>query len=448
VIGTAAVVGLTIKTLAYLNHAVLVPQNDFYGVNNYDRVRVTNVNRTTIINNYQAAPVVNTTIIKNIPDRSRYTFSDVRVADKPHQSVLKRIERNQAIAKEEGARVNARSLRQNITRSQPAALPTQTRVLAPKVTNRIVPITQVNQPASEIEFKPRDLKERPKRVQPRNPGMAGQPAVEPVKDVPGQPGDKARRGDARQAPESDEPAKSSGDKTAKPDVAGPMTVEPGKQVQDKRNDSRREDARRPAESDVTPKSPTVRAVKPDEAKQPVIESGKQVPDKAGNKARPADARRPAESGERTKSPADRAIKTGEDGSKSVVPAKEVPHRSGDKARRENTRRPAESDGPSKAPADRAMKQGEAGPKAVGFGREPLKEQKRVTPAEPAKSQMQEERRPGRQQPQVQDEPQAQQQRPQLQQSQSRRKPPTESQPKQEDDDDKEKLKEKGQKQQP
>ncbi|MBF0526992.1 MAG: FecR domain-containing protein, partial [Deltaproteobacteria bacterium] len=46
VIGTAAVVGLTIGSLAYINHAVVVPQHDFYGVNNYSRVRVANINKT------------------------------------------------------------------------------------------------------------------------------------------------------------------------------------------------------------------------------------------------------------------------------------------------------------------------------------------------------------------------------------------------------------------
>ena len=54
VLGAAAVVGLTIGSLAYLNHAVVVPQRDFYGVNNYRSVRVANINRTTIINNYHA----------------------------------------------------------------------------------------------------------------------------------------------------------------------------------------------------------------------------------------------------------------------------------------------------------------------------------------------------------------------------------------------------------
>ena len=133
VIGTAAVVGLTIGSLAYLNHAVVVPQHDFYGVNNYSRVRVTNINRTTIINNYQTAPVVNNTVFKNHnTDRNRFNFSDAKVADKPHNTVLKRIEHNQGIARQEGARVNANTLRQNITQTRPAALPTQTRVATPE----------------------------------------------------------------------------------------------------------------------------------------------------------------------------------------------------------------------------------------------------------------------------------------------------------------------------
>ncbi len=222
VIGTAAVVGLTIGSLAYLNHAVVVPQHDFYGVNNYSRVRVANINRTTIISNYRAAPVVNDTIFKSYnTDRNRYNFTDVKVADKPHNTVLNRIEHNQGIAKQEGARVNANSLRRNITQTRPSPLPTQTTVVPPKVTHKIVPPGQVNKPASEVKFQPMDLKEKPKRVQPPRQGAEGQPAVEPGKGVRGKLGEKARPRETKEAVESGGPPKSPRDQVMKPDEAGP-----------------------------------------------------------------------------------------------------------------------------------------------------------------------------------------------------------------------------------
>jgi hypothetical protein len=254
VIGTAAVVGLAIGSLAYLNHAVVVPQHDFYGVNNYNRVRVRDINRTMILSNYKTAPVVNNTIFKNYnTDRNRYNFTDAKVADMPHNTVLKRIEHNQGIARQEGTRVNANTLRQNITRTKPAPLPTQTRVAPPNVTSKIVPVSQVNKPASEVKFQPGKLKEKPRHAEPPKQGVAGQPAVEPGKALPGKPGEKiqpaepkipgqgpttppkpgeiARPGETRQPVESSGPPKSPGDQMMKPGEAGPKAPGTGHEPQ-------------------------------------------------------------------------------------------------------------------------------------------------------------------------------------------------------------------------
>ena len=64
-----AQININVRNYAYANRAIVVPQNDFYRVNNYRNVRVTNVNSTTIINNYRAAPVVNNTVINNYTTR-------------------------------------------------------------------------------------------------------------------------------------------------------------------------------------------------------------------------------------------------------------------------------------------------------------------------------------------------------------------------------------------
>ena len=64
------------RNYAYARHAVVVPQRDFYTVNNYRNVRVKNINNTTIINNYQAAPVVNNTVVNNYStNKQRYNFT-------------------------------------------------------------------------------------------------------------------------------------------------------------------------------------------------------------------------------------------------------------------------------------------------------------------------------------------------------------------------------------
>ena len=68
------------RNYAYAHRAIVVPQKDFYRVNNYRDVRVINVDRTTIIKDYRAAPVVNNTVIKNYTtDRQRYNYTNVKV---------------------------------------------------------------------------------------------------------------------------------------------------------------------------------------------------------------------------------------------------------------------------------------------------------------------------------------------------------------------------------
>ena len=81
-------ININVRNYAYVNRAIVVNQNNFYGVNNYTNVRVTNINRTTIINNYRAAPVVNNTVINNFTtNRQRYNYTNVTVNEKPHNTV-------------------------------------------------------------------------------------------------------------------------------------------------------------------------------------------------------------------------------------------------------------------------------------------------------------------------------------------------------------------------
>jgi len=102
----------------YLDHAVVVNQANFWGVRNYTNVRVKDINKTVIINNYRAAPVVNQAVIKNYNNRQRYNFTDVQVVKKPHQSVINRINKNRDMAGQTG-------------RVHPAALEKKTADLKP-----------------------------------------------------------------------------------------------------------------------------------------------------------------------------------------------------------------------------------------------------------------------------------------------------------------------------
>ena len=93
-----AQININIRNYAYANHAVVVNQNNFYRVNNYRDVRVADIKRTTIINNYRAAPVVNNAVINNYTtNKQRYNYSNVRVKEKPHNTVINRIQHNETI---------------------------------------------------------------------------------------------------------------------------------------------------------------------------------------------------------------------------------------------------------------------------------------------------------------------------------------------------------------
>ena len=105
-------ININVRNYAYANRAVVVNQNNFYGVNNYRNVRVTNINRTTIINNYHAAPVVNNTVINNYAtNKQRYNYTNVTVNEKPHNTVIKRIQQNETII-QQGRKENAAVLQE------------------------------------------------------------------------------------------------------------------------------------------------------------------------------------------------------------------------------------------------------------------------------------------------------------------------------------------------
>jgi len=81
-----AQININVRNYAYANRAIVVPQNDFYRVNNYRNVQVTNISSTTVINNYHAAPVVNNTVINNYTtNKQRFNYTNVTVNEKASQ---------------------------------------------------------------------------------------------------------------------------------------------------------------------------------------------------------------------------------------------------------------------------------------------------------------------------------------------------------------------------
>jgi hypothetical protein len=196
-------ININVRNYAYVNRAIVVNQNNFYRVNNYTNVRVTNINRTTIINNYRAAPVVNNTVINNFTtNRQRFNYTNLTVNEKPHNTVLNRIQQNQTIIRE-GRIEKATALQDRVKSIREGRPSPGARIEQPKITNNIVPATQVNRPKSEIRLPQREIKTRakpaelekprtrPERVVPPKPEPE-KPAGRPERVVPPKPVEKEK----------------------------------------------------------------------------------------------------------------------------------------------------------------------------------------------------------------------------------------------------------------
>ena len=181
-------ININVRNYAYANHAVVVNQNNFYGVNNYTKVRVTNINPTTIINNYRAAPVVNNTVINNYTMiKQRYNYTTVKVNEKPHNTVINRIQQNETII-HEGKKEKASVLQERVKSIPEGRVNREARNEAPKVTNYIVPASEVNRPKSEIKLQQREIKTSGK------PGQQEKPVARPERVAPVKPSQQEKTG--------------------------------------------------------------------------------------------------------------------------------------------------------------------------------------------------------------------------------------------------------------
>ncbi|MEI6127394.1 MAG: DUF6600 domain-containing protein, partial [Pseudomonadota bacterium] len=139
-------------------HAVVVNQNHFYNVTNYNHFRVKNIDRDTLRNKYRKAGVVNEQVIKKIKDiRDKYAFSTIKVHEKPHQTVLERIQQNLTKAKRSDA-FNAHRFEEKVDKIKKGRLLSGIDIQPRNVTNKIVPESQASKPRHETTFRTHELK--------------------------------------------------------------------------------------------------------------------------------------------------------------------------------------------------------------------------------------------------------------------------------------------------
>ncbi|MBP8646104.1 MAG: hypothetical protein KBH99_08295, partial [Syntrophobacteraceae bacterium] len=264
--------------------AVVVNQANFWGVRNYTNIRVKDINKTVIINNYRAAPVVNQTVIKNYNNRQRYNFTDVQVGKKPHQSVINRINKNRDIAGQTG-RVHPVALEKKTADLKPGNIQGDAKIARPKVTDKLVSEHEVNKPKGEVKFKEREIKRTGRAPQERGEGRARDRADRPPRKSEEKPvvdhPEKAREGkDIRspREPRSPLPEKSQADQDRRrqredrPEIQGPGRWEPKPPREDARPRHGEDRVQPPARPRSEPGTPT------QEMKQPRRDERQQIQD--------------------------------------------------------------------------------------------------------------------------------------------------------------------------
>jgi hypothetical protein len=146
-------ISINIDSYAYARQAIIVPRDHFYRVDDYRTVRVDSINTATIINNYNAAPVIN----NYQTDTRRHTLTSRVVMEKPHVSVLSRIETNQAVIRR-GQKENSATVLKQVRNVREGRRSRDGAIEAPISTNYIVPASEVNRPISELKLQQKKIK--------------------------------------------------------------------------------------------------------------------------------------------------------------------------------------------------------------------------------------------------------------------------------------------------
>ena len=214
-------ININIRNYAYADHAIVVPQSNLYRVNNYRDVRLTRVNSTTIINNYRAAPVLDNAVINNYStNNQRYNYTTTRVDEKPHNTVINRIQQNETIIRG-GRKENGVALEQQMKKLPEGKINRGARIEQPKMADRIVPAGDVNKPKSEVKFEQREIRGPGKGGPQVPPGKVGGPRAEPGR--PAARPEQVRPGERpEQGPQPPQPA-------ARPERVAPPQAGPPQQ---------------------------------------------------------------------------------------------------------------------------------------------------------------------------------------------------------------------------
>jgi hypothetical protein len=172
----------------YVDHAVIVDQNNFYTRDNYRNVRVANLH-PSVIREYTGAPEVDDTVIRDYSKNDkRYYYTDRVTQEKPHSSVLTRVKQNEATI----SRINkqdAETLKRQVQNANEGKINKTARIETPRATNYLVPAKDVALPKAEVKFQQREIKVRQTAVpsvitRTKQQTQTGQPTAQPERVAP------------------------------------------------------------------------------------------------------------------------------------------------------------------------------------------------------------------------------------------------------------------------
>jgi len=139
----------------YAKHAVIIRKNHFHRVNSYKKVRIWNINNSTIINRYRAVPMVNKAVIRDYRIvREGYNFSNVRVKQKPRGTVIKRTRQNR-LATKTSLNVRSKTVIQKIKNTGQVKPLKRSRIKRIKDRSDIVLDNQVKRPTTGVKSEER-----------------------------------------------------------------------------------------------------------------------------------------------------------------------------------------------------------------------------------------------------------------------------------------------------
>ncbi len=186
------------RRFAYAGHAVVVSQNNFYGVRNYRTVRETNINTTVIVNNYHAAPVISDRVIANYATtRQRYSPASAAPAERPRPALAARIIPPDRIAAT-APRVSAEAISQQAKTVRPGR-PAEAHVAPPRAMGPAAPEGQAGRPRPEGPGQRADIK-GPPQARPGQPGQM-QPTGQPQQQGPSRPAGEMPMRPVQQGPQ-------------------------------------------------------------------------------------------------------------------------------------------------------------------------------------------------------------------------------------------------------